>query len=683
MLFLFMSLPLWAARQQRVACVGNSITYGLTLADREREAYPSRLQQLLGEDYEVGNFGKSGTTLLRRGHRPYVNEEEYQQALHFGADIVVIHLGTNDTDPRNWPYYGDDFVSDYLRLIESFRQVNPRVRIIIALNSPITSAHRRFLSGTRDWFYQIQDAITTVAQVSGVELIDFHSVLHRFPNRIPDAVHPDAEGAAMLAQRVYAAITGDFGGLAVPKLYTDNMVLQRDRPLLITGIANRGEQIRVRWDGKEHRTTASHDGAWSIPLPAMPAGGPHTLLIRSSDRQLKFSNIMMGDVWLCSGQSNMEFELQQAKGAPAAMEQAGNNRIRLFDEKAIWRTNDVAWSTAALDSVNHLHYFAPSAWQVSTPQAAARFSAVAYFFGKMLSDSLDVPVGLICNAVGGSGIEAWIDRTTLENEFPQLLSDWLHNDFIQDWVRSRAARNISLSTLPLQRHPYEPAYLYEASVHEMRHFPIKGVLWYQGESNAHNCETYARLFPLLVESWRKTWQNDTLPFCFVQLSSIERPSWPRFRDMQRQLALQLPHVWMAVSSDKGDPADVHPTDKQPIGERLARLALYHAYGHHLTPSGPAVTAAHARRNTMRLTIHNGQGMKSSDGQPIRGFEVAQYGGLYEPAEATVRGEEIILKSRNIPHPRLVRYAWQPFTTANLVNGDGLPMSTFRMKVREE
>ena len=187
----------------RVACIGDSITYGVGTDDRETESYPSRLQQLLGDGYEVGNFGKSGATLLRNGHRPYTEQPEFADALSFVPDIAVIHLGVNDTDPRDWPNFRDEFVQDYLYLINSLRSVNEDVRILIAEITPITSDHRRFCSGTELWQREIRSAIRTVAEVADVQLVDFFTPLFPHPDLIPDAVHPDSRGAMILASAVF------------------------------------------------------------------------------------------------------------------------------------------------------------------------------------------------------------------------------------------------------------------------------------------------------------------------------------------------------------------------------------------------------------------------------------------------------------------------------------------------
>ena len=299
----------------------------------------------------------------------------------------------------------------------------------------------------------------------------------------------------------------------------------------------------------------------------------------------------------------------------------------------------------------------------------------------MLRDSLQVPVGLICNAVGGSPTESWIDRNTLETEFPAILNDWLHNDFIQDWVKGRAAKNLGFDSTKLSRHPYEPCYLYESGVLPLQQYPIKGVIWYQGESNTHNMEAHERLFQLLVDSWRSNWKNPQLPFYFVQLSSLDRSSWTWFRDSQLRLMKSIPHTGMAVSSDHGDSFNVHPTHKQPIGERLARWALSDSYGYSITPSGPLFESVVREGEALVVSFAFGEGLRTSDGNSPSCFEIAEEEGLYHPANVTIMGDKVRLTSPDLKAPRYVRYAWQPFTRANLVNKDGLPASTFRGEVK--
>ena len=697
----------------RVACVGNSITYGMTLADPATESYPAQLQQMLGDGYEVGNFGKSGATLLRHGHRPYIAQEEWAKAKAFKGDIAVIHLGVNDTDPRNWPYYRDEFVSDYLALIDTLCQENPKCRIIIALLSPITHNHPRFESGTQQWQEEIQEAIKTVARVGKAQLIDFHKPLYAYPQLIPDAVHPNKEGATLLARTVYSAISGNYGGLQMPITYSNNMVLQRNRALTIHGTANAGEKVTVnitrpdaakgkvqnggkRKKGEQPRrvralktevqtatATADDNGRWQVTLRPQRAENDLTLTISTDEKQLVYNNVAFGEVWLCSGQSNMEFMLHEAATAKRDIPKAKNPCIRFFDMKARWRTNPVEWDAAALDSINHLKYFADTKWTVCSPETAKDFSAIAYYFGSMLQDSLQCAVGLICNAVGGSPTEAWVDRADLDAQFPQIMRNWTNNDFVQPWVRERAALNMKKTAdMKLQRHPYDPCYLYESAIEPLQQFPIKGVLWYQGESNAQNFTTHERLFKLLVEGWRRNWNDAELPFYYVQLSSMDRLPWQWFRDSQRRLQSELPHVAMAVSSDMGDSLNVHPTRKQPVGERLARIALHNLYDFsNVVPSGPAVKEASVVGDgIVRLTFDYADGLSTSDGKHPLTFEIAEEEGLYKPAEARIEGNTVVVMAEGVTHPRFVRYGWQPFTRANLVNSAQLPASTFRIEI---
>ena len=670
-----------AAQPVRVACVGNSITYGTGIADREHFSYPVQLQQMLGNGYVVGNFGKPGATLLYKGHRPYVEQTEFKEALRFKGDIAVIHLGINDTDPRNWPNYRDEFVKDYLSIMDSLRAANPKVRFILARMTPIADRHPRFQSGTKQWHDEIQTAIETVARVSGAELIDFHEPLYPYPNLLPDAIHPNPEGAGILAKTVYGGITGNYGGLSMSSLYTDYMVLQRDVPLDIHGTANTGDKITVEIGGQKASATADNQGKWSVVLSPIQAAEDLTLTITAGKQRKVFSHVAVGEVWLCSGQSNMAFMLCQAESGKQDIAAADDPQLRLFDMKGRWETYDVAWPASCLDSLNHLQYFHETTWQPSTPASASRFSAVGYYYGRMLRQKLGVPVGLICNAVGGAPTEAWVDRNSLETSFPNILSNWLQNDFIQDWVRGRAAKNLTNDQTKLGRHPYEPCYLYESGILPLQRYPIKGVIWYQGESNAHNKDAHAKLFSLLVDGWRQNWNNPDMPFYFVQLSSLNRPSWPWFRDSQLRLMKEISNTGMAVSSDCGDSLDVHPHRKQPIGERLARWALAKTYGQHITPSGPVFSSVTRQADTLIISFLYADGLQTSDGKAPSCFEIAEEDGLFQPATATIEGNTVRLTSPTIKHPRYVRYAWQPFTRANLINGDQLPASTFRGEAR--
>jgi sialate O-acetylesterase len=669
------------AQKIKVACVGNSVTAGYLLAKPQQESYPAQLQQLLGDQYLVGNFGHSGATLLKKGHNPYYKTKAFNDALNFRADIAIIHLGLNDTDPRNWPNYKGDFQADYQWLIDSLKQGNPKLKIYICKLSPIFSGHPRFKSGTRDWYGQIQDKIVQVAKVNGLELIDLNVVLNNHPELFADNLHPDVKGAGIIAKTVYGHITGYFEGFKLNALFTDHMVLQRDQPIPVYGIANAGDKIEVQFNQVTQRTITDANGKWKVFFKPMKFGGPYTINVKADQHHVLLKDVMIGDVWLCSGQSNMAFPLKLSATAPATLGHLNKNLpIRLLKFNPLAETDNIAWDEKTLNQINELDYFSGS-WAKLEEKAIGDFSAVAYYFGEKLALNEKIPIGLIQMAVGGSTLESWMDRKTLEHDnlLIDILGNWRKSDFIQDWARGRADVNLKNAVNPKQRHPYEPAYNYEAGISNLIDFPIKGVIWYQGESNAHNVELFSYEFPLLVKSWREKWNND-FPFYYVQLSSIDRPSWPYFRDAQRKLQAVIPNSAMAVSSDLGDSLNVHPIHKKEIGERLSLLALKNSYHKNIEASGPVALKAIQRQNTIIVTFSHAQKLMPGMGSVVKGFEVVDDKGNHLVVKAVIFKNEVHL---TIPaHLKItqVLYAWQPFTRANLINEAKLPASTFSISI---
>ena len=678
--FISLLLPASAGNRLRVACIGNSVTFGYGLPDRETQSYPFRLQQMLGDGYEVRNFGHSGATLLNHGHRPYTQQKAYQEALDFKADIMVVHLGLNDTDPRNWPEYGDEFNADYLQLIHNLRATNPKARIWICLMTPIFDRHPRFESGTRDWHAAIQRHIRQGAQAAGLGLTTLHTPPYARPDPLPDGLHPNPEGADILGRTVYSAITGNYGGLQMSPLFTDGMVMQRGEPVVFSGKANSQEKVSVDFNGDKRSTVADRNGDWSVTYPAMAAGGPYKAEVKAKSGRVAINQVFIGEVWLCSGQSNMEMPVAATLTAASDLTDADHQPLlHLFNMPAIYPTNATTWSAGACDSVNRHLYQRMGPWTSCTAERVKQFSAVAYHFGRVLADSLKVPVGVICNAVGGTTTESWIDRNTMEWHFPAILRDWYHGDFGQQWARERALLNIGNATNKLQQHPYVPTYMFASGISPLKGYTIKGVVWYQGESNAHNIELHERLFPLLEQSWRGFFHQPQLPFYTVQLSSLNRRSWPSFHNSQRLMATRLPHTWMTVTTDLGDSLNVHYPNKRPVGERLALQALHHSYAFDISADSPECVGAVATGTEVTLTFAHSEGLHAS-GHRLMGFEVAGGDGIYHPADARIAGDKVTVGAQEVPQPVSVRYAWQPFTRANLVNAAGLPCSTFEISL---
>lgn len=485
--------------------------------------------------------------------------------------------------------------------------------------------HPRFKSGTRDWFWQIQEAIDQVAKNCNTPIIDLHTPLYKRLDLFKDALHPDEEGAGIIAQTVYERITGDYGGLVLDPVFMNHMVFQQGVSHPVWGKANMGDTIVATLSGQVKTCIAGVNGDWKVLFEPVPAGGPYQLKVITGARQsMVIDDILVGELWICAGQSNMEFMLKQAADASAVINGSSNDNIRLLNMEGIVRPDDSVWDSTSLRHINQLNFFGGE-WTRSIPEEASAFSAIGYYFGKKLSEYLNVPVGLINISVGGAPAEAFIDRKTLEfnPNLVDVLYNWKQNDFIMEWCRIRAAKNLSLSNNPLQRHPFEPAYIYEAGVDMFRQFPVAGVIWYQGESNAHNAEHYINVFPVLVESWRQAFRQPDMPFYFAQLSGINRPSWPYFRDVQRRLAQLVTNTGMVVTSDLGDSLDVHPTRKLEVAERFASIALsnkYNVEGFHV--GSPEITAAVQSNGNLVISFSGTEKLTTSDGNKIKELEVA-------------------------------------------------------------
>lgn len=674
------------AQKIKVACVGNSVTYGYSLKDPATQSYPSVLQNMLGIRYEVGNFGHSGATLLKRGHNPYYKTAEFKKAIQIHPDIVIIDLGLNDTDPRDYALYRDQFIPDYTWLIDTFRQANKSVKIYICKMTPIFTGHPRFMSSTATWYKKVQTDVEKVARINQLPIIDLYANFHNRPDLITDkpTLHPNKAGAQKLATVIYQHITGNFGGLKLADIFTDNMVLQRGRPVKVWGTANSGTTVSISFHGATQKVRVPFNGHWKLQLPAEKANSqPQQMTIENAGQQIQLKNILIGDVWLASGQSNMLFTVKEARKADSLIKNSRNapGTLRLFNYKNLAPTDNVNWDTTTINKVNNLDFFSGS-WQQPDPNSVAAFSAVAYVFGREIAVKKDIPVGIIEIAVGGSPLISWVDRTTLENNplFEPALNDYLHSDFLMAWCRQRAGKNLALSTNPYPRHPYEPAYNYEAGIAKIAGLPIQGVIWYQGESDADNAPLYGKLFPVFIQSWRQAWHQN-LPFYYVQLSSLDRPSWNYFRDLQRKLQYKVPNTKMVVTSDLGDSLNVHYPNKIPVGKRLAQVALKETYHIDIPDTGPEFKSIRKTTTASKtiLTVHfsHAEGMTSKNHEPLIGFEVMDMTGNLLPVKASIKGSDVLLTLSPSIQVQSVVYGWHGFSRANLINSAGLPASTFK------
>lgn len=679
LLLLIVFLPFSMASQTiKVACIGDSVTFGSGIADREENSYPVQLQQMLGENYEVQNFGHSGATMLRNGHKPYWDTSEFEKSKEFLPNIVIIHLGLNDQGNNNWPKHKDEFEQDYLDMISVYRNLPSKPKVIICKMTPTFSGHHWFEEGMRESFKEIQSEIESIAKKASVEIIDLHEPLYRFPEFFPDNLHPTKEGAKIIALKVFHGITGDYEPLKLPVLYGENMVLQRNESIGFNGSANYNEMVTVVFNNEVKQIKADYNGHWKVEFPAMKAGGPYPLVFSTSSNTIEINKVYIGEVWLASGQSNMGWKVRDMESAATVLQDSINPNVFLFSLNGKVLSNKI-YTEEELKNSNANSYFENSGWRSTNTANLENFSAVAYAFAYNLQKKLNVPVGIISNAVGGSPIQSWISRESMEqtHETIDLLNDTRLNPMVDTWVRERIELNMedqSKSKIRA-RHPYQPTILFDTGVLPIADYQIKGVIWYQGESNAEHVELHSRLFKMLVNDWRNHFKNPELPFYYVQLSSIDRPNWGWFRDSQRKL-LEIPNTGMAVSYDVGNKTDVHPTKKWIVGKRLSNIALYQNYNVDIAFSGPLLDFVNVNGNTLEVYFKHADGLKTIDNAAVKDVFIAGSDKLFVPAKSKIVNGTLMVWSSEIKNPRYLKYGYTSFSDGNLINASGLPAPTF-------
>jgi len=493
--------------------------------------------------------------------------------------------------------------------------------------------------------------------------------------------------AAVLAAVLCAApLAAD---VALHPLFSSNMVLQRNAAVPVWGTAAPGERISISIAGQTASAAADGAGAWRVSLKPMAAGGPHTMTVAGANT-LTLANVLVGEVWICSGQSNMAWTTGQALNAEAELAAAEYPSIRLFSVPT--RPSESPQASLA------------GSWAVCSPATVRGFSAVAYFFGRDLHKALNVPVGLVRTCVGGTPAEAWTPLPALEAEpaMKPLLDRWQatlaaypeakkkHDERMEAWkteaekakAEGKAApRPPAAPPGPLS--PHRPANLYNGMVAPLVPFAVAGAIWYQGESNLGQGLKYFEKMKALIEGWRGIWGYE-FPFYFVQLapfgSYVATPMGPLWE--AQAASLKIPGTGMAVTTDLVDNIkDIHPKNKLDVGNRLALWALAKTYGKAgIVYSGPLYKSMAVEGNKVRLSFaHVGSGLKSRDGKPLSDFEIAGADGKFVPAEAAVDGASIVVQSKEVAEPKQVRFGWSNTANPNLINAEGLPASPFQTK----
>jgi len=489
--------------------------------------------------------------------------------------------------------------------------------------------------------------------------------------------------------------------LQLPNLFTDHLVLQREIPIPVWGTADENAAIEMSLNQTKISTKADYFGNWTINLPAMQAGGPYQLIIQSNGEIIHLKDIYIGEVWLCAGQSNMEWPLKNAAKGAIEIPKAHHPKIRFFHLKKRHDTYRTPYTSEQLIDFTKGNFFHPTKWELCTPETAAEFSGVGYFFGKQLQDALpNVAIGLIQAAVGGSPAQSWVSKEALTSH-PQMQSllhiagkqTWLDSEIIHPWLAERAKENWAnwkkTENANLPGHPFAPSYLYDAAIRSIAPYPIRGAIWYQGESNATHPKSYPVLMELLLKDWRKLWAQGDFPFYFVQLPKIgNRSLWPEFRQAQAE-GLSIPNTAMVVTIDEGHPSDVHPREKEVIGQRLANLALAKTYAKNILAESPSLFSYHWEKKAHQITLTFApvyEGLKIKDGDLPKGIYLQGYleNGMIEaiipPEKISITKDAIVINYPTNFLPVKVKYAWMPYPENNLVNSVGLPVAPFRIEL---
>lgn len=596
-------------------------------------------------------------------------------------DIILFSCGHEILHTPKWGEYKDVYRDSCAVWMKEIKELYPKAKVWVCNMPPVQYTYPLFASTYSTWLPEINCYLKRIVESNGFSLIDLYHLLLDYPSFYKDDFSLSEEGQDWICQRISQYLSGKFGGLSMAQIYGDGMVLQAGEDLTISGKADMGERIEV-CIGRQKRFAITNElGDWSVVFSPFQASlKNYVMTISSPNRKLIFKNVQMGEVWVCSGQSNMAFTVNQSLEKNKAFEDSLDCHIRLYNMERSEQPNDEPWTSEMLDRCNNLKYYQDSIqWEPATKENIKRFSAVAWFFGRKLSKYLGkVPIGLICNAISGSPAEAWASRELVElNPYLiQPLRIGKTKEHYQPWVNSRIEHNILYAGNANQSHYFSPFYLFSSGMKPLSSYEVKGIIWYQGESNTHNSDYYFHLMPILVQGFRDLWNMD-LPFFFAQLSSVDRVSWPMFRDLQRRLLEVIPNSGMAVTSDVGDSLDVHPKQKKIVGDRLAFWALNKVYKFHVPFSGPLFRSASFKGNHVIISFSYAEGgLCSSDSSSIKGMEVAGRDGIFFPAKVLIQGENLKVWSEKVENIYSVRYAWKPFSTANLVNKVGFPASTF-------
>jgi sialate O-acetylesterase len=473
--------------------------------------------------------------------------------------------------------------------------------------------------------------------------------------------------------------TSAFADVTLPNIFSDHMVLQRRQPNRVWGKAAPGEKVVVSIGGQSHEATAGADGAWHVTLRPMEAGEPRQMFVKGQGNEITVGDVLVGEVWVCSGQSNMEYALRTANGFEAERPTANLPQIRTINFPNVGSQQPI-WTHAN------------ARWIVCTPESVGTFSAVGFFFARRIHEEVGVPVAIINNSWAGSRAEAWVPRKYFDGRENLMPIVERYDAFAKQLAEIEAKSQPSAEEQRRVRQlrtdvngDDRPANAYNGIVASHTGYGIRGVLWYQGEGNTPRAHQYRELFPLLIESWRKEWGQGDFPFYWVQLPNYQaaKPEpgdseLAELREAQTMTLAKLPNTGEAVTIDTGD-GDLHPRNKKDVGLRLALWALARDYGKDVPYRSPTYKSMRTELGRIILSFDHVNGsLQAREGQTLQGFAVAGEDRKFVWASATPNSDgTITVSSEKVPNPVAVRYAWADNPTANVYDGAKLPLTPFR------
>ncbi len=493
---------------------------------------------------------------------------------------------------------------------------------------------------------------------------------------------------ARAALTLFFALTSARAEVRLPKIFSSHAVLQREQPIHIWGWSDPGEKVSASLNDSSQSVAADRLGRWDVYLPPQKAGGPYQLTV-SGTNKIVLDDVLIGDVWFASGQSNMEMPMNGFPGSAVLKNAAEEiSRANHPDMRLLFVPHKASMFPLS-DFEGAVH------WSVCSPETAAKFSAVAYFFGREIAEKEHVPIGLIDSTWGGTPAEAWVSMhgLTSDSSLMPLFATWAKMaDELAELPATRAAEKredeaARRANAPQPKHSWhpdaqswDPSWLFNGMIAPATPFRIKGVIWYQGETNSarERAPLYERVFSALIADWRKCWQQGEFPFLFTQISSFTSTpteEWPVVREAQLR-TLSVANTGMAVTIDVGDPDNVHPSDKQTVGSRLALAARAIAYRESVEYSGPLFQQTNLENGGMRVWFTHVDGGLVAKDSALEGFEIAGNDHHFVPATAQIDGNSVVVSNPQVETPKFVRYGWKNAPAVNLYNSAGLPASPF-------